>query len=275
MGFRGGDGGCVHEIACGRFGMNSKNTPVAVIIIALSLAGCETGSGLPADPSPQGGGAGGSTDGGADVDLTPVCESGTSQGPVQAPVHVMALKGQTSWFASPVICDLDGDGANELVAAYYDVYVFSSGGSLLYRADDGDGRVYAPHVVADLDGDGITEVVAGRGRHVWAWEWISGALTAKHGWPADTTTAGESPEVRGLAAADLNHDGQIEVVATTTQTQRSANGGAQVFVFSPNGSLYQPVGGHNRASDGLGCPTARRGRTRRSTLTGSKRDPSS
>ena len=41
----------------------------------------------------------------------------------------------------------------------------------------------------------------------------------KPGWPADTTSAGESPEVRGLAAADLDGDGLIEVVATTTQTQ--------------------------------------------------------
>jgi hypothetical protein len=45
--------------------------------------------------------------------------------------------------------------------------------------------------------------------------------------------------VRGLAAADLNGDGRIEVVATTTQT-RSA--GAQVFVFATNGSLFQPAG---------------------------------
>ncbi len=48
--------------------------------------------------------------------------------------------------------------------------------------------------------------------------------------------------MRGLAAADLNGDGLIEVVATTTQTQDTADGGAQVFVFASDGSLFQPAG---------------------------------
>ena len=72
--------------------------------------------------------------------------------------------------------------------------------------------------------------------------WRNGRLSLKAGWPVDTTMAGESPEVRGLAAADLAGDGLIEIVATTTQTQSSAAGGAQVFVFSSNGALYQPSG---------------------------------
>lgn len=64
----------------------------------------------------------------------------------------------------------------------------------------------------------------------------------KPGLLADTTTAGESPEMRGLAAADLDGDGLIEVVATTTQTQDTADVGAQVFVFAYNGTLFQPAG---------------------------------
>jgi hypothetical protein len=64
--------------------------------------------------------------------------------------------------------------------------------------------------------------------------------------PPHTTTAGESPEVRGLAAADLDGNGSIEIVATTTQTQAAEDGGAQVFVYAYNGALYQP--------DGLGYP---------------------
>jgi len=42
-----------------------------------------------------------------------------------------------------------------------------------------------------------------------------------------------------MAAADLNGDGTIEVAVTTTNTQKT---GAQVFVFEPNGTLYQPAG---------------------------------
>jgi len=176
-----------------------------------------------------------------------ICPAGSPTGPVQVPVFVTNLAGQTSWFASPVVSDLDGNGTNELVAAYYDVYVFGSDGSLLHRAQEGDGRVYAPHVVADLDGDGTTEVVAGRGHQVWAWEWNGSALTVKNGWPTDTTTGGNSPEIRGMASGDLDGDGTIEIVVTTTQTVPTSSGGAQVFVFDANGNTYQPAGGHSPA----------------------------
>ena len=42
-----------------------------------------------------------------------------------------------------------------------------------------------------------------------------------------------------MAAADLDGDGTIEIVVTTTNT---ATTGAQVFVFEPDGTLYQPAG---------------------------------
>jgi hypothetical protein len=185
--------------------------------------------------------------------------SGESGGEVQEPVFVANLRGQTSWYASPVIADLDGDGSNELIAAYYSVYVFGSQRELLADSNDGDdGRVYAPHVVVDLEGDGSTEIVVGRGHEVVAYSWsgISSALDRR--WAADTTTGGNTPEVRGLAAADLDGDGLIEIVATTTQTASTENGGAQVFVFDVDGRSYQPVGGHqpawprynNRAGEG-------------------------
>jgi len=183
----------------------------------------------------------------AGLSAQPICPPGTSAGPVQAPVFVRNLSGQTSWFASPVVVDLDGNGSNELVAAYYDVYVFDADGSLLDRATDGNGRVYAPHVVADIDGDGTTEVVAGRGHQVWAWEWNGSSLVVKAGWPADTTTGGNSPEIRGMAAGDLDGDGTIEIVVTTTQTVPTSSGGAQVFVFAADGSSFQPTGGHSPA----------------------------
>jgi len=175
---------------------------------------------------------------------SPPCHPAGSTGPVQAPVFVRNLSGQTGWYASPLIADLDGNGSNEIIAAYYDIFVFDSEGSLLDRTTDQQGRVYAPHVVTDLDGDGTVEVVAGRAHEVFAWEWIGGELTIKSGWPADTTTGGNPPEVRGMAVADLDGDFDLEVVVTTTQTVDTSAGGAQVFVFNSDGSTYQPAGGH-------------------------------
>lgn len=196
------------------------------------------GSGGGAD-SAGGGGTTPSTGNATGGVRNPVCTAGQSAGEVQAPVFRMKLNGQTSWFASPVLADLDGDGKNELIAAYYSVYVFNSQGQLLDRVDHNGGRVYTPHVVVDLEGDGVPEVIFGARHEVYAYEWRNGRLVLKPGWPVDTTSAGQSPEVRGLAAADLNGDGLIEVVATTTQTQ---DDGAQVFVFDYNGALFQPAG---------------------------------
>jgi FG-GAP-like repeat len=172
----------------------------------------------------------------------PVCTSGDTPGEVGEPQFVMNLSGQTSWYASPLIVDLDNDGHNELIAAYYSVFVYDHEGTLLDRIDGGNGRIYAPHIVVDLEGDGITELVYGNSNEVYAYEWVDLQFTLKSGWPVDTTTAGESPEVRGLAAADIDGDGVIEIVATTTQTQSTQDSGAQVFVFSADGSSFQPSG---------------------------------
>jgi hypothetical protein len=185
------------------------------------------------------------TEGGQDagrVERNPTCPAGESQGEVQVPRHLMRLSGQTSWYASPVVKDLDGDGSNELIAAYYSVYVFDAGGVELDVMEGGEGRVYTPHVVVDLDGDGVTEIVYGSAHEVYAYEWRGGAAQLKPGWPVDTTTGGNAPEVRGMAAADLDGDGAIEVVVTTTQTVSTSEGGAQVFVFSPDGAVFQPAG---------------------------------
>ncbi len=211
-------------------------------LCSLLPIGCSGGSGSSGSQAGPGSAntppVGGSATGG---ERNPVCAIGQSAGEVAAPQFWRNLTGQTSWYASPVIADLDSDGNKELIAAYYSLYVFGSNGNLLDRADGGTGRIYAPHLVTDLEGDGITEIIYGNGHEVYAYEW-RGGLQLKSGWPADTTSAGNRPEVRGLAAADLDGNGSIEVVATTTQTANTASGGAQVFVFAANGSSYQPAG---------------------------------
>jgi hypothetical protein len=201
--------------------------------LLLLLVGCSDDSALRGPSGP------GSTTGGT---RNPICDAGSSAGEVQAPEFVRNLPGQTSWYAAPIVQDLDGDGSRELVAAYYSLYVFDSQGNLLAEAADGEDRIYAPHAVVDLEGDGVTEVVFGNGRNVFAYAYSGGALTLKPGFPADTTGGGEVPEVRGLAVGDLDLDGRFEIVATTTQTTDTEEGGSQVFVFDAAGALYQPAG---------------------------------
>jgi hypothetical protein len=180
--------------------------------------------------------------GDAYVEPTTTCTAAGGTAPVAAPEFVRNLPaGETAWYSSPAVVDLDHDGHNEIVAPLYSTLVFDAEGHELAVGTATAGRVYAPGVVADLDGDGTTEiVVAGNEGSVAAYEYRAGALSVKPGWEgASTCSAGQCPEARGMAAGDLDGDGRIEVVVTTTQTEPA---GAQVFVFAPDGALYQPAG---------------------------------
>ena len=154
---------------------------------------------------------------------------------VAAPRFVRNIAtGETGWFASPSLVDLDGDRRLEIVAPFYSTFVFNAKGRLLGKGTATEGRVYAPGVVADLDGDGVREIVSGGNEGtVAAYNLVGGRLQLKPGWPASTCSGGQCPETRGMAAADLDGDGRIEVVATTTNTSPT---GSQVFVFEPSGA---------------------------------------
>lgn len=201
------------------------------------------------DSSGNGGEGGGSRDGGTTFEdggvvETPVCKKGSGTAAVQAPAFVMNLATDTGWFSSPAIVDLsDGTTTTRaLVVPSYSIDVFSAKGEKLSHIDEGgatSGRIYPPAPIADIDGDGATDiVVGGSDGTAAAYTWTSGGFVLKQGWSgASTCSDGDCPETRGLAAADLDGDGTIETVFTTTNT---AENGAQVFVFAADGSVYQP-----------------------------------
>ncbi len=181
------------------------------------------------------------------VVATASCKAQGGGGAVARPSFVRNIaSGETGWFSAPAIVDLDGDGKKEIVAPRYSTFVFDAQGKELAKGTATGGRVYAPGVVADLDGDGVTEIVVGgsdkkgqMGSSVVAYEFAKGALAVKKGWPVSTCSGGQCPEVRGMAAGDLDGDGKIEIAVTTTNTSKT---GAQVFVFASSGAPFQPAG---------------------------------
>jgi hypothetical protein len=222
--------------------------PLAIALGAAFAAACGSSGSSGTQPGGDGGPLnnppprdGGSVLDDGSVAPTNACKASGGTASVQKPTFVRNLAaGETGWFSSPAVYDLDHDGKKEIVAPLYSTFVYDAQGKQLAKGTATMGRVYAPGVVADLDGDGTTEIVVGGNQGtVAAYEYKAGALTVKAGWPASTCSAGECPEARGMAAADLEGNGSIEVVVTTTNTQTT---GSQVFVFSPNGKLYQPAG---------------------------------
>ena len=169
------------------------------------------------------------------------CTAAATTAPVAAPRFVRTIApGETGWFSSPGLVDLNGDRKLEIVAPFYSTFVYDAKGRLLGKGTATKGRVYAPGVVADLDGDKLPEIVVGGNEGtVAAYELRGRASELEPGWPASTCSGGQCPEARGMAAADLDGDGRIEVAVTTTNTSST---GSQVFVFDAKGSVYRPKG---------------------------------
>jgi hypothetical protein len=74
---------------------------VALLLAFVGTTACSSGGN---DNGPRGGGS--STGG----ERNAICAAGEPEGEVQEPVFIANLAGQTSWYASPVIADLDGNG---------------------------------------------------------------------------------------------------------------------------------------------------------------------
>jgi hypothetical protein len=182
-------------------------------------------------------------------EFNPTCEDLGGPSEAARPELVRNLQiGNTGWFSSPAVVDLDGDGSREIIAPFYDVAVWSAGGELLATAPHGEdnggyhqGRVYAPAVVHDIDQDGNIEIVVAAGEGtVAAYEWSGGALGIEGGWVGTTCVQSSCFENRSLSAGDLDGNGTVEIAVSSTRSEQPPGyegTNPHVFVFEADGSL--------------------------------------
>lgn len=148
-----------------------------------------------------------------------------------------------AFYSTPTARDIDGDGCLDIVAASSTIFSLNAAsGRLNFRAGarndtysasiPTDGRVWTDVVVRDIDGDGGTEIVAGYNNGVVAVYDAWGHF--KPGWPQSPQTNPAIPynEFRALKVADIDSDGQEEIIAGAA-AERSDS----LWVFEPNGSV--------------------------------------
>ncbi len=172
----------------------------------------------------------------------PTCAAvpGGGTATVSAPTLKLTLKDryEEAWLGAAAVADLDGDGAREVVVPRGDKLLIWSGasGEVKARVSPGKGRLWASPVVADLrpDHPGL-EVAFAAGDSVFVVDAKGATLP---GFPVAW-----QPELRSLAAADLDGDGSLELVVAPTTGGKIGDvmnawhaDGSPVAGFPPNAS---------------------------------------
>jgi hypothetical protein len=117
----------------------------------------------------------------------------------------------TGWYASPAVGDVDGDGQVEVIWGGYRLMAVDGASGALewtWPPNGDDGRLWPSPAIADLEGDGALEIVIanGSGRVVA----LGGTGAPRPGFPVQPLA---SDELRSLAVADLDDDGDHEILA--------------------------------------------------------------
>ena len=211
---------------------------VAFALVTLPGAACKSnpgepsGSGGSGGPGPAGTGAGT----GGPLPPAPSCLAAMSGGgtTVQKPTLLLTLKDRwhEAWQGSAAVADLDGDGKNEIVVARDNrLVVWNADGSVKWSHDT-SGRIWSSPIVADFRDDAKLEIAIASRDQILLFDAAGNVLS---GFPITW-----EDEIRSLAAADVDGDGQLDLLASPGHSGPTdvinvwhANG-AQMAGFPPN-----------------------------------------
>jgi len=164
---------------------------------------------------------------------------------VQKPTldKTLAASWDENWFASPALVDITGDGKPDIIAARHSVlYAWKNDGTPLWHTawnysasnspDHGGSRMWASPVVGDFKGDGNIEIAVGSDAD--SSSNVNVAVYDSKGellpnWPQHF---GGSDEVRSITAADVDGDGQMEILVNKTSK------GPTTAVYELDGTMH-------------------------------------
>ncbi len=127
---------------------------------------------------------------------------------------------EEAYYSSPAVCDIDSDGALEIIFSNYSITVLDAAtGKTEWKVNSGydintplqefgasNGHTWSDIEIHDINGDGQKEIITGHGRGVVSV--LSGSGHFLPGWPQRPLDA----SIRSIEVADLDCDGKKEIV---------------------------------------------------------------
>lgn len=150
---------------------------------------------------------------------------------------------QPGWYSGPAVANIDGSGGVDIVWGSYDVVALNGiGGSVKWRGSNAQ-RVWPAIAVADFDTSvaGLESAV-GRGGNQLTLYSASGSVL----WTRYPFANGE---VRSLAGADIDGNGDLEIIVA----RASSGGTLQVSVYEHNGALRAGWPARHTGEPGFGA----------------------